>query len=524
MSAPRHFFACILRFFVPVVLFLLPSCSFSPVRQLAAASPSIPVQTSTPGDLPTPSHAVDPEQIVPTLTVAETGVNPEPVSETPQPVPVPDFQPAQIHLSAQYDHASYTLAVEQQIVYTNNLGVELPNLVLLVEANRYPDVFQLERITWQNAGAVEGFILEKNRLSIPLAQPLLPGEVVSLDLAYTLNLPPIPEDSEEYKPVPFGYTQRQVNLVDWYPFVPPYLPGEGWLVHNPWFFGEHQVYDRADYDVEIEVTGSVEPLVLAASVQPESQSGNSYHYRMQHARTFVISLSPYYQVYSQQVGDTTVLSYGLPYFEEGAQAALQYTAEALAVYNELFGAYPRQSLSVVVADFLDGMEYDGLYFLSRGFFNIYDGTPAGYLTIIAVHETAHQWWYGQVGNDQALEPWLDEALCTYAERLYYEHVHPELVDWWWSYRVNFYEPSGVVNGTIYDYAGFRPYRDAVYLRGALFLEALRQRVGDEAFMAFLKAYAARFTGKIASASDFFAVLAEHSPADLADLRQQYLNP
>ena len=31
------------------------------------------------------------------------------------------------------------------------------------------------------------------------------------------------------------------------------------------------------------------------------------------------------------------------------------------------------------------------------------------------HETAHQWFYSLVGNDQARDPWLDEGLATWAE-------------------------------------------------------------------------------------------------------------
>jgi hypothetical protein len=33
----------------------------------------------------------------------------------------------------------------------------------------------------------------------------------------------------------------------------------------------------------------------------------------------------------------------------------------------------------------------------------------------AAHETAHQWFYSLVGNDQARDPWLDEGLATWAE-------------------------------------------------------------------------------------------------------------
>ena len=85
--------------------------------------------------------------------------------------------------------------------------------------------------------------------------------------------------------------------------------------------------------------------------------------------------------------------------------------------------------------------------------------PKDSLTTIAVHETAHQWWYALIANDQALEPWVDEALCTYSEFLYYESVYAELIDWWWQYRVDFYKPDGKIDLPIYDYHGFLPYRE-----------------------------------------------------------------
>jgi aminopeptidase N len=191
--------------------------------------------------------------------------------------------------------------------------------------------------------------------------------------------------------------------------------------------------------------------------------------------------------------------------------------------------YPHLSLSVVEADFLDGMEYDGLYFLSHGFYDLYDGTPMGYLTFIAAHETAHQWWYGIVGNDQALEPWLDEAMCTYMEHVFYENVYAEyltdsyqsLVDWWWYYRVNFYEPTGPVDATIYDFNTFYSYRNSVYLNGAKFINDLRSLMGDQAFFAFLRDYARQYQYKLATSEDLFTLLREHTSKDLDGLLAEY---
>jgi aminopeptidase N len=262
--------------------------------------------------------------------------------------------------------------------------------------------------------------------------------------------------------------------------------------------------------------------VVAASSQP-TVAGEWLHYEYLSARNFAWSVSHLYKVATRQVGTVTVKAYTFPVHAGAGEAALQTTVEALTLYSRLLGDYPRESLSVIEADFLDGMEYDGLYFLSKGFYNLYSGTPGEYLIAIAAHETAHQWWYARVGNDQAIEPWLDEALCTFSERLYYENVHPEAMEWWQQYRVNYWEPKGWVDGTIYNPEGYRAYRDAVYLNGAVFLGELRGEIGEQAFMDFLKAYIQENDGQIATADDFFAILEGYSRSDLTPLIEQYFS-
>jgi aminopeptidase N len=167
------------------------------------------------------------------------------------------------------------------------------------------------------------------------------------------------------------------------------------------------------------------------------------------------------------------------------------------------------------------MEFSGFYFISRDYFNLYDNTPKNYLVIIAAHETAHQWWFDSVADDQALEPWLDETLATYSERIYYETVHPDQVQWWWGYRYFEFRDAGFVDTSIYDGGGQRPYWDKVYLNGARFMEDLRGRVGDEIFFAFLKDYYTQYEGKRATSADFFRVLREHTAADISDLMTKY---
>jgi len=422
-------------------------------------------------------------------------------------------------LTAVLNYNQHHLSVEEQIEYTNNSSDPLPELLLMVDALYYPGVFTLNSILWQDGQPAAGVIQETGRLRLPLPTPLAPGAGIGLSLTYELRLPS-PQPSAETRPVPFGYTARQTNLVDWYPFIPPYRSGEGWLAHPAGYFGEHLVYESSDFEVNIRFTDPAPTLTIAASAE-EQADGDWHRYRHINARSFAWSVSPDYEVTRAVVGSVTVLGYAFPVHPQAGEAVLQTTAQALELYSELFGAYPHTTLSVVEADFLDGMEYDGLYFLSNGFYNLYQGSPGEYLVAIAAHETAHQWFYALVGNDQAEEPWLDEALCTYSERLYYERHAPEALDWWWAYRVHYYEPRGAVDGSIYNPLGYRPYRDAVYLNGAVFLEKLRSQIGDDPFFAFLKDYVDQNSGRIVQGENFFNLLAHHTDQDISELLTVY---
>jgi hypothetical protein len=499
------------------IILLLAACQ-SPALETPASplSENLPEQVAT-----TSSPTLPATDFFPSPTAAESDL---PAVPQPSPTPSDQIYPlTHYEITADFDFDWNFVSIDQTITYTNSSSEPIQELLLVVEPNRRYGTFRLKKLSWDNEQIIESYQLELHRLIIPLSQILQPAESIQLSISYDLNLPEIPSPSAVDRPLPFGYSARQTNLVDWYPFFPPYLPGQGWAVHNPWFYGEHQVYELADYDIEIRMTGIRQNVTLAASSSAEID-GRTYRYQMKSARSFALSASNMYSVFSQQVGDVTVYSYAFTFDERGGERALKDTAAALELYSRLFGPYPHQTLSVVEADFLDGMEYDGLFFLSRGFYALYDGNPLGYLTAIAVHETAHQWWYGMVGNNQALEPWLDEALCTYSELLYYENLYPELVDGWWEFRVEYQQPSGWIDGSIYDYSGFISYRDATYLRGAQFLHELRSLIGDEAFFSFLQDYFVHAQGKtlgLVSANDFFAVLSNHTTADLGSLLQTY---
>ena len=420
------------------------------------------------------------------------------------------------------DYEAKTLDVQQQIDFPNPGASAIPDMLLSVQPNRTPGVFELLELRYNDQG-ISDYTLEGQQLRWTLPVPFAVGKTARINLHYKLTLPLIEQgDPNLTRPKIFGFTERQVNLTDWYPMLVPFQPESGWLLHDPWYFGEHLVYPLANFDVSLHFADPANAPVIAASSGAD-QIADGEHYTLEHGRDFVMAMGRQMKFVSGQVGNVTINSYYYPGSESAGQAVLDATMQAVQTYSELFGDYPHSTLAAVQGDFNDGMEFDGLYYLSDSFYNLYDGSEKNYLVMIATHETSHQWWFGRVASDQDAQPWLDEALATYCEKLFYEKNHPQALDWWWAYRIEFYQPEGKIDGNVKSYAGFRPYTNATYFQGAHFLEELRQKIGDETFFAFLKDYAAQMDGKIADSTDFFRILNEHSQADLTSLLAKYFS-
>ncbi len=84
--------------------------------------------------------------------------------------------------------------------------------------------------------------------------------------------------------------------------------------------------------------------------------------------------------------------------------ALGQAIDAMEQLERRLPDYPYSEYDVVVAriDAGGGMEYPGAV--------ITDASSE-----VTRHETAHQWFYGLVGNDQFREPWVDEGITSFLE-------------------------------------------------------------------------------------------------------------
>jgi hypothetical protein len=472
--------------------------------------PSGPADTAIASFTPAPpASETSTTTFTPQPTQTFTSLPPIPVSTTAVPPPVNSSRTNYI-LYTTLDFDTHTLIVDETIRYYNNTGIALSDVVLSVQPNRYGGAFALNSISQDNA-ALTSYALNDQRLTVNLPQPLQAATATTFTLSFNLNLP-----AKSTSGI-FGYDFNQINLIDWYPFVVPYI--NGWVLHDPSYFGEHLVYDSSDIEVNLKTGSNV---IIAASA-PAEQNGEWTRYRLYGARTFTLSASNEFLVAESTVGSVVIRSYYFDGYQSAGNAILTAAVDAVSTYESNFAPYPYQTLAVVEADIHDGQEYDGLVFLATDFYSQYNGSARSNLVTIGVHEIAHQWWFGLVGSDQALEPWLDEALSTYSERIFYENNYPANITWWWQFRVDYFNPSGYVDNSVYNASSQRGYVNAVYLNGAHFIDELRERVGYGNFAKFLKAYAARYSHGHATSADFFATLRETINVDFSDLLAKYFS-
>jgi aminopeptidase N len=300
----------------------------------------------------------------------------------------------------------------------------------------------------------------------------------------------------------------------------PYREDEGWYGLKYFPVGDPYVTEVADYSVTITTTEGV----IVAGTGQETHTGNRWQYQAQQARSFAFAASDRYLVSSTQIGEgegPTIHSYYLPNNKEAGEVVLETAAQAMELFVELYGPYPYADYRIAETEFAGGMEFSGLTFLGSTFYDEYDGTTRSPLMALTAHEASHQWFFGLVGNDQLVEPWLDEAPAEYSAFLYYEHYLPDDTDWWWDYAVDRWAPTGKIDNLIYVFRDNREYLDAVYRRGAQFMRDLRETMGDPAFFGFLLEYQHRYAYQLITSRDFFSLVQEFTTADLIPLQEEY---
>ena len=188
--------------------------------------------------------------------------------------------------------------------------------------------------------------------------------------------------------------------------------------------------------------------------------------------------------------------------------------KVLRFQERLFGPYPLTSAGIVVDNASVGY---ALETQNRPFY------PGGADSATLVHESAHQWFGDSVTLRDWHDIWLPEGFATYAE-------------WLWTGAHGGKTPAERFDG-LYDTpassdlwspapteftSSAQLFGEPVYQRGAMTLQALRERVGDPDFFRFVKRWAATYRQGNASTAQLVTLAEQVSGEQLDELFADWL--
>jgi aminopeptidase N len=182
---------------------------------------------------------------------------------------------------------------------------------------------------------------------------------------------------------------------------------------------------------------------------------------------------------------------------------LAFTGPAVALFTELYGAYPFESVGGVV-DWAPNVFYS----LESQTRPMYWVIPS---ELTVVHEVAHMWFGDSLTPELWPDIWLNEGFATWSEWIWSERNGGKSAAQSFDELYATPEDSAAGQDLWFPAPAALPgpaemFHTPVYDRGAMTLQALREKVGDDAFFAILRTwYAENRNGNVTTA-DFIALV------------------
>jgi aminopeptidase N len=296
--------------------------------------------------------------------------------------------------------------------------------------------------------------------------------------------------------------------------IDPDGSSEGWVptadgafvVNEPqgspgWYPANDNPQDKATYDFEITVPEGITAIGNGRLLSKHTKHGKTTWRWLEDS-----PMAPYLATATNGVFELRISKAGkIPLYHavdpaeplEPSFAVLANEAEIISFFSGLYGAYPFSTGGGVV----DHAPEVG-YALESQTKSMYDNMP-GLGTV--VHEVAHSWFGNAVTLSVWPDIWLNEGFATFSEWIYDERhggataqqsfdiafARPATSSFWARPPLNLGGPAFLFSSVPYD-------------RGAMTLQALRVKVGDQKFFRILRDWYARNRYGNLTTADFIA--------------------
>lgn len=433
------------------------------------------------------------------------------------------------HIEYDIDDDLYHVRGVEDIRYTNQETKALGEIQVHLFPNILGGTMNISALSVDGETAAAKYELQDSLMRVPLKAPLQPGQSVIVHMEFAVTVPQTVNKNYGV----LASADGVLTLAHTYPMIAVY-DTKGWEAEIPPPAGDITYSDMAFYLVRVKAP---EKLVIAATgreVQREAAGGKQIvTYAAGPARDFFLAASADYEVITETKNSVTINSYAPASEHAGAQMAREVAFRAIQDYSRLYAPYPYAQLNIVATPTLAlGIEYPGAIAITNQIYDVQgnlQGTPtSAYMEATVAHEAGHQWFYNLVGNNQLDEPWLDESLAQFATLQYYltedgaagaNGFRQSLENRWAS--VN--DASIPIDQPVSAFSD-REYSAIVYGRGPLFVEALQNQMGQQAFNKFLKDYVATYSWDIATTNGFELLAEKDCSCDLTPLFTEWIYP
>lgn len=434
-------------------------------------------------------------------------------------------------LKLSYNDETHILSGEESVEYVNNDDNMFTSLYFhlypnafredaktkVVASNKEGDAYpnglsygkiDIKKVAFDDGEPAEYEIAgeDQNILIVHLQEELYPEEIVVLNIKFETSLANINHR--------LGYGENAINFGNFYPIACVYEEGVGFSQCPYHSNGDPFYSDCANYNVKISYDSFFKIASTGEKIgEKESDGISTTEFYAKNVRDFCFVLSKDFIKASQNYEGVAVNYYG---YEGDLNIAecLKASVDALKTFNEMFGSYPYPQISIVKSNFVHGgMEYPNIVLISDSIQNQND------INYVIVHEIAHQWWYGLVGNDQYNHAWLDEGLTEYSTMLFFREnlEYNEDFDLLINGAIKSYKlfeevytrvmgsVDGKMDRALCEFQTEPEYVQCTYTKGVIMLNTLREMVGDKNFYGALREFLTQFKYKNARPEDLIAV-------------------
>lgn len=277
-----------------------------------------------------------------------------------------------------------------------------------------------------------------------------------------------------------------------------------------WYPANDNPQDKALFDISVTVPEGRTALANGVLVSTKTKNGKTT-WKWSHSTP----MAPYLATATNGVFDltTTTLPDGTPNYVAvdptitSSRAVLDLIPDMHAFYTSVYGPYPVDAIGAIV----DRAPNVGYALETETKANYARMPGEGTLS----HEISHEWFGNSVTLTQWPDIWLHEGFATWSQWLWDEHVgrltaqeaflaeyaRPATSSFWQIPPAGLPGPEFLFSSVVYD-------------RGAMTLQALREKIGDMAFFQLLSDwYADNRYGNVTTAG-FIAAAEEASGQDL----------